>query len=99
MAALVSPVIVGRDTELAALRQGLRDAAGGVGATFFVLGEAGIGKTRLVEAARAEAEEAGMRPLYGRAVESGTQVPFRPFAQAFQAAFRKQGGPPETLAA
>ena len=42
-------VFVGRQHELVELRAGLEDAVAGRGRSFLVVGEAGIGKTRLVE--------------------------------------------------
>jgi class 3 adenylate cyclase/tetratricopeptide (TPR) repeat protein len=43
--------IVGRDAELAALRQAMADLKQGLGRIIFVLGEAGLGKTRLISEA------------------------------------------------
>lgn len=43
--------IVGRETELSALRQGMTDLKQGLGRIIFVLGEAGMGKTRLISEA------------------------------------------------
>ena len=45
---LSSPVLVGRDAEVAQLRAALERAAAGRPATVVVAGEAGVGKTRLV---------------------------------------------------
>ena len=39
--------LVGRETELARVRQGLDEAAAGRGSCWFVVGEPGSGKTRL----------------------------------------------------
>ena len=44
--------MVGRDTELQALQEALGDLQRGVGRIAFVLGEAGLGKTRLIAEAR-----------------------------------------------
>ncbi|HSL45915.1 MAG TPA: adenylate/guanylate cyclase domain-containing protein [Anaerolineales bacterium] len=43
--------MVGRDAELAALRQAMADLKQGLGRIVFVLGEAGLGKTRLISEA------------------------------------------------
>jgi class 3 adenylate cyclase/tetratricopeptide (TPR) repeat protein len=43
--------MVGRDAELAALRQAMADLKQGLGRIIFVLGEAGLGKTRLISEA------------------------------------------------
>ena len=63
--------LVGRRAELTALRSAVDRAARGTGAAVFVLGEAGIGKSRLVAAATARARAAGMAVLTGRAVAGG----------------------------
>jgi class 3 adenylate cyclase/tetratricopeptide (TPR) repeat protein len=43
--------MVGRDPELSALRKGMADLKQGLGRIIFVLGEAGLGKTRLISEA------------------------------------------------
>lgn len=57
---LPQPVFLGREEELADLQQTLARAAGGHGAAFGVLGPAGIGKTRLLQAFTAAAAARGM---------------------------------------
>ena len=49
MISAMQAVFVGRHHELVELRAGLEDAATSRGRFFLVVGEAGIGKTRLVE--------------------------------------------------
>ena len=49
MASLVSPVLVGRETELTQLRHALADAQAGRRLTMLIGGEAGVGKSRLVD--------------------------------------------------
>jgi hypothetical protein len=68
---LVSPVLVGRDAELAALTAALDDAVEGVPGVVLLGGEAGVGKTRLVEEAAQRAQAAGARVLTGSCVELG----------------------------
>jgi DNA-binding CsgD family transcriptional regulator len=66
-----SPVVVGRAAELATAR-GLVDAvAAGRGGALLVAGEAGIGKTRLLDDVAARAVERGLPVLSGRAVQGG----------------------------
>ena len=68
---LRSPVVVGRTTELATVR-GLVDAvAAGRGGALLVAGEAGIGKTRLLDEVAARAAGWKLPVLSGRAVQGG----------------------------
>ena len=71
----VSPVerapIVGREPELASMRQALEDVAAGSPCVVVVQGEAGVGKTRLVEELAAEATGRGARVVWGRSLEGG----------------------------
>jgi DNA-binding CsgD family transcriptional regulator/predicted negative regulator of RcsB-dependent stress response len=86
---LVSPVFVGRDTELAALTAALDAAVAGDPAVVLLSGEAGVGKTRLVEEAAGRASEAGARVLAGSCIEMGGEgLPFGPLAHAFRSLMR-----------
>jgi DNA-binding NarL/FixJ family response regulator len=78
--------LVGRDAELARLRALLHDAAAGRAVTGLVGGDAGIGKSRLVDEAKQIAEGDGFTVLYGQCAEIGDSVPYLPFADAFRTA-------------
>jgi ATP/maltotriose-dependent transcriptional regulator MalT len=54
-----SPVLVGRDSQLALIGRRLAEAADGGGRMLFVAGEAGIGKTRLLGSAARRAQSSG----------------------------------------
>ncbi|HSK26360.1 MAG TPA: AAA family ATPase [Jiangellales bacterium] len=87
-----SPRLVGRADELAALREALTAASSGRPTTVLVAGEAGVGKSRLVEefARRAESEEA--RVLVGRCVELGEDgLPFAPVVGALRSLLAEIG--------
>jgi DNA-binding CsgD family transcriptional regulator len=85
--------LVGRARERGLLEDAIAAAAGGQGRVVCILGEAGIGKSRLTREAEAVAAETGFRVLRGRAVESRTPVAFRPLAEALCAAVRSFGLP------
>jgi len=81
-------VFVGRHHELVELRAGLEDAVGGRGRSFLVVGEAGIGKTRLVEELAREAAERGHLVLWGRCWEGEGAPPYWPWIQVIRAYLR-----------
>src|SRR5438552_19128751 len=81
-------VFVGRHRELVELRAGLEDAVTGRGRFFLVVGEAGIGKTRLVEELAREAAERGQLVLWGRCWQGGGAAPDWPWSQVSRAYHR-----------
>jgi DNA-binding SARP family transcriptional activator/predicted ATPase len=74
--------LLGRKEELGRLRQLLDEARRGQGFVATVVGEAGIGKTRLVSTLAAEALGLGCRVLVGRCHESDSILPFGPWVDA-----------------
>ncbi|MEU2184314.1 helix-turn-helix transcriptional regulator [Streptomyces thermolilacinus] len=86
------PHIVGRDPHLRELARALTDACAQRGRGVFLVGEAGIGKTRLAAEAVGMAVDNGMRVLRGRSTTTGPAVPFRPLTEALMSLFR--GGEP-----
>jgi DNA-binding CsgD family transcriptional regulator len=79
-------MLVGRDAELARLRGLLHDAAHGRAVTGLVSGDAGIGKSRLVDEAMQIARRDGFTVLCGQCAEIGDSVPYLPLADAFRTA-------------
>jgi DNA-binding CsgD family transcriptional regulator/tetratricopeptide (TPR) repeat protein len=73
--------LVARNAELATLTSVIDAVPGGSGGVALITGEAGIGKTRLLQEARREADLRGLLVLRGRAVESGGA--YRPLVEAF----------------
>ncbi|HTI20935.1 MAG TPA: AAA family ATPase [Kutzneria sp.] len=87
-----APLLVGRDAELTELTRALSGTRAGRGGSAFLVGEAGIGKSRLAAMATGRAFDAGMRVLRGRGSTIGPMVPFRPLTEALLSLFR--GGEP-----
>jgi len=73
------PTMVGRDREFMALRQRARDLAGGRGGVVTIVGDAGVGKSRLIEEVGHLPELAGMTMLEGRSVWIGDSLSLHPF--------------------
>ncbi|MFJ3078384.1 AAA family ATPase [Streptomyces halstedii] len=88
-----SPVIVGRDDEIVLLGSALDAARRRSGRALFLLGEAGIGKSRLGGECAYRAYGLGMPVLRGRAGSTGLVVPFRPLVEALSSHFRAAGTP------
>lgn len=81
----VSPVFVGRTTELDVLDEALRTADSGTPAVVLVAGEAGVGKTRLLDEFLARATAAGAVTATGGCIELGAEaLPFAPITAAMR---------------
>src|SRR5262245_62882397 len=76
---------VGRDHDLAILTSGLRDACAGRTRFLVVTGDAGIGKTRMVEELVRHAELSAGRVLWGRAPEQAGAPSYWPWTRAIEA--------------
>ncbi len=74
--------VEGRERELASALAALARAADGAGGALLVTGSLGIGRTRLVEAVLAEAEELGFHTLRGAAHEEEAHAPYSPLVEA-----------------
>lgn len=86
----VSPVFVGRAGELTALTEALSRATAGEPQALLVGGEAGVGKTRLIEEFLDTACDRGAVVAVGGCVELGADcLPFAPFATALRSLRRK----------
>ncbi len=95
-APIAAPVdgLIGRDDELRTLLDSYAQAGSGARQVVFVTGEAGAGKTTLVEALLATLEASGEDFLvaHGHCIEGwGRQEPYRPLLEALQRLLRHDG--------
>ena len=76
--------LIGRAPELARLRTALDGAWSGRGACVAIIGEAGVGKSRLLTELVADAAQRGARVLLGRSYEAEQVLPFGPWVAALR---------------
>jgi DNA-binding CsgD family transcriptional regulator len=88
MAVTAASCLLERDSALAALASGIAGARAGTGPLVLVEGPAGIGKTELLAAARALAEEAGFVVARARGSELETGFAFGVVRQLFEPLLR-----------
>ena len=84
MGAPAGGTFVGRNAELAALEHRLADAVAGRGSFVGLAGDAGIGKTRLLEELVARAALPDDRVLWGRCLAHEGVPPYWPWTQAIR---------------
>lgn len=77
--------LTGRDAELAALTALLDEVGEGHARAAIVCGEAGIGKTSLVQELLSGARDRGFKTVWGRSWEGAGAAPFGPWEQVFGA--------------
>ena len=87
------PFLVGRERERASLRQSLEDSIKACGSLVLISGEAGIGKTTLVEDLSFLASERDVLVLSGGCYDLATTPPFGPWLDAFSR-YRPDAGLP-----
>jgi len=73
---------VGRSEERSLLRQAVGRAVAGGGGVVLIAGEAGLGKTRLVDEIAAEAKASGMFVVRGQCYDMEGALPYIPFVEA-----------------
>jgi class 3 adenylate cyclase len=95
---LESPM-VGRDAELGQARSQVEDLRRGTGQILSLIGEAGLGKSRLLSELKASAhshqEDPGYDWLEVRSVSYETQTPYASFARFFKELFALDGKAPQ----
>jgi DNA-binding CsgD family transcriptional regulator/tetratricopeptide (TPR) repeat protein/ABC-type cobalamin/Fe3+-siderophores transport system ATPase subunit len=75
---VVCPTLVGREREFDAGRAVLGRAQAGAGEVALIVGEAGVGKSRLLRALLEDARSRGFFVLRGASFEADTPIPFAP---------------------
>ena len=86
---------VGRKDEFTTLLQALRRVDAGQGRTVVVVGEAGVGKSRLLHEFRSTLAESAVRYLQGRCQMQARLTPFLPFIECARAMLGVTRSPPD----
>ena len=86
---LAGGVFVGRERELADLKDGLEEALGGRGRLVLLVGEPGIGKTRTAEELATYARVRGAKVHWGHSHEEEGAPAYWPWAQAIRSYVRE----------
>jgi tetratricopeptide (TPR) repeat protein len=84
---------VGRRDEMDQLKTALENGLSGRGSLVMLVGEPGIGKTRLAEEFSVYAALRGAQVLTGRCYEGEVALPYRPFVEAFRQYVRERSDP------
>src|SRR5919204_1433371 len=97
---VVRPSLIGREKELRRVDDVLAALRDGHGGLLAIIGEAGIGKSRLTEAALERVAEIGSRRLQARCISYGAGLPYWPYVDLIrrEAALRDDEKPVETRA-
>ncbi len=93
MTQVLCPSFIGRSSEKSAIRAVLDGVAGRSGGTVAVVGEQGVGKSRLLREAAEAARSLDITVLAGRGVASDRTTAFRPIMEALLGHFRHQPVP------
>ncbi|MFQ6027163.1 MAG: protein kinase, partial [Dehalococcoidia bacterium] len=87
---LAGGVFVGRQKELTELKAALDGALTGQGRLVMLMGEPGIGKTRIAQELASYAETVGTQVLWGRCDEDAGAPPYWPWVQPIQSYIRQR---------
>src|SRR5512137_798925 len=80
----VTSKFVGRAEEIRFLQGKMQQTRSGAGSLVLVSGEAGVGKTRLVDEIGRQAAEAGFLYLTGKCISQKDAAPYLPFLDALK---------------
>ncbi len=93
LAPAAAPALIGRDMSLGTLREALKEARKGLPKIVFVHGDAGIGKTSLVEAFCRDLSSQHTALSFGRCIEGfGGAEPFYPIIEALSRLIKGTNG-------
>jgi DNA-binding CsgD family transcriptional regulator len=87
---VVCPVLIGRSGDLAALQVLIDQVKRGMGQVALVSGEAGIGKSRLIDEGKTYALAQGFRLLQGNCFPGDTSCPYAPLLDLLRTHFAGQ---------
>jgi class 3 adenylate cyclase/tetratricopeptide (TPR) repeat protein len=90
---------IGREAEVAQLRQTARVAAGGHGQVVAIIGEPGVGKSRLVHEVTRPDSLPGWRVLRTSAVSYGKTMAYRPLVDLLREHFALEADQPDVVTA
>src|SRR3982074_2476537 len=82
LARILCPTLIGRDSELSTLDDALLSALRGDGGVVILGGEAGMGKTRLVNELTAAGNRLRCAVMAGACSEAELSLPYLPFLEA-----------------
>ena len=91
MGQMLCPVLIGRAEESALVLRAVDRAVDRRGSTTLLLGEAGVGKSRLAHEVIRVARERGLTVLVGRAVGGAVPEALRPLSEAVLGVLRNRG--------
>jgi DNA-binding SARP family transcriptional activator len=94
---LLEGPLVGRDAEYATLKKLYQTAPSHRTQMVVLIGEAGIGKTRLATEFLTWAAVQGADILHGRAVETGGRLPYQPLVEALRHRLEREQAPDDLL--
>ncbi len=79
---MTEDLFIGRERERRTLKRLIKEVKGGKGSSVIISGEAGVGKSRLVEWIQSEAEESGLNCFRSSCI-SQDGLPYQPLTDAF----------------
>lgn len=94
---IITPPLMGRTSEYAALIAAYRTMAQGVLQVVAIVGESGIGKTRLADEFLGWVTAQGGDVLYGRAIESSTMLSYQLVIDALRRRLEQERAPDDLL--